>query len=74
MKIQCACGTKYAFDITPEMAQNPVQLVCQECGADLSSQVNELIRQELEAKALEAAVTTKLPPSMPSGPPRMITV
>ena len=28
MKIQCACGTKIAFDITPEMAVNPVQCLC----------------------------------------------
>lgn len=49
MKIQCSCGTKYAFDVTPEMAQNPVQLVCSNCGTDISSYVNELIRQELQA-------------------------
>jgi hypothetical protein len=46
MKIQCACGAKYSFDATPEMLQNPVRLVCQSCGADLSASVNELIRQE----------------------------
>lgn len=46
MKIQCACGAKYAFDATPEMLQSPVRLVCQSCGADLSDAVNELIRQE----------------------------
>jgi hypothetical protein len=46
MKIQCACGAKYSFDATPEMLQNPVRLVCQGCGLDLSESVNELIRQE----------------------------
>ena len=39
MKIQCACGTKYAFDITPDMAQNPVRFVCPACGLDSSEYV-----------------------------------
>ena len=47
MKIQCACGAKYAFDVTPEMAENPVRFVCQNCGLDSSDYVNGLIRQEL---------------------------
>jgi outer membrane protein assembly factor BamB len=60
MKVQCSCGAKYAFDVTPEMAQNPVQLICQGCGADLSPFVNELIRQELQPAAPPAA-----PPANP---------
>ncbi len=47
MKIQCACGAKYAFDVTPEMAENPVRFVCQNCGLDSSGFVNGLIRREL---------------------------
>jgi hypothetical protein len=47
MKIQCSCGTKYAFDVTPEMARAPIRLVCQNCAQDNSEVVNELIRQEL---------------------------
>ncbi|HEV2435344.1 MAG TPA: PQQ-binding-like beta-propeller repeat protein [Verrucomicrobiae bacterium] len=47
MKIQCACGAKYAFDATPEMLQNPVKFVCPSCGLDSSDFVNELIRREL---------------------------
>jgi hypothetical protein len=46
MKLQCACGAKYAFDITPEMAQNPVRFVCPQCGQDSSDFVNELVRRE----------------------------
>ena len=46
MKIQCSCGTKYAFDITPEMVNNPVQLVCQNCGVDNSAAVNQIIQQQ----------------------------
>ena len=47
MKIQCACGAKYAFDATPEMLQNPVRFVCPSCGLDSSDFVNELVRREL---------------------------
>ncbi len=55
MKIQCPCGTKYAFDVTPEMAANPVTLVCQNCGADHSPAVNRLIQQQFPATATESA-------------------
>ena len=55
MKIQCACGAKYAFDVTPEMAQTPVKFVCPTCGADASDAVNRLVRQELGLPELEAA-------------------
>ena len=47
MKIQCSCGAKYAFDVTPEMAQTPVRFICPKCGADSSDHVNRLVRQEL---------------------------
>ena len=46
MKLQCACGAKYAFDATPEMLQKPVKFVCPSCGLDASDFVNQLIRQE----------------------------
>jgi hypothetical protein len=47
MKIQCSCGAKYAFDITPETAQTPVRFVCPACGRDSSDFVNRMVRQEL---------------------------
>lgn len=47
MKIQCPCGTKLAFEITPDMATNPVSFVCPVCGLDSSAVVNEIVRHEL---------------------------
>jgi hypothetical protein len=47
MKIQCSCGAKYAFDVTPETAQTPVRFVCPACGVDSSEFVNRMVRQEL---------------------------
>ena len=55
MKIQCSCGAKYDFDITPGMAQNPVQFVCPACGLDASDFVNDLIRQELGQAGVAAS-------------------
>jgi len=70
MKIQCPCGTKYAFDVTPEMAQTPVQFVCQVCGLDASDFVNELIRQELGLEPQTAAAAPPEPqPALPPPPP-----
>jgi len=65
MKLQCSCGAKYAFDITPEMAQNPVRFVCPQCGADSSDFVNELIRRELGLTAASAAPAAP-PPVAPA--------
>jgi outer membrane protein assembly factor BamB len=55
MKIQCACGAKYAFDATPEMLQNPVRFVCQSCGLDSSDFVNELVRREFAGQTPAAS-------------------
>jgi len=55
MKIQCSCGAKYSFDVTPENAGQPVRFVCPACGVDSSDLVNELIRRELSTPADAAA-------------------
>jgi hypothetical protein len=64
MKIRCSCGTKYEFDVTPEMAQNPVRFVCQTCGLDSSEYVNQLVREELAQSGVLAS-----PP--PAAAPRL---
>jgi hypothetical protein len=63
MKLQCSCGAKYAFDVTPEMAQNPVGFVCPNCGLDSSDFVNELVRRELAKQFPDST------PAAPAGPP-----
>src|SRR5690242_20146935 len=62
MKLQCPCGAKYAFDISPDMLQKPVKFVCPSCGLDSSAFVNELIRQEYSGP-------TASPPPPPPPPP-----
>ena len=53
MKIQCGCGAKYEFEITPDMARSPVQFVCPACGADSSALVTDLVRQQLDQTPAE---------------------
>ncbi len=67
MKIQCSCGAKYAFDITPEMAREPVKFVCPQCGLDSSELVNQLVRQELAEQNLPAVPP---PPAELTIPPK----
>ncbi|HSY20048.1 MAG TPA: PQQ-binding-like beta-propeller repeat protein [Candidatus Acidoferrales bacterium] len=62
MKLQCPCGAKYAFDLLPEMVQNPVRFVCPTCGLDSSEFVNEMVRREFGVPAAE-------PPPQPVAPP-----
>jgi hypothetical protein len=49
MKIQCSCGAKYSFDVTPDNVAQPVRFVCPACGVDSSDLVNDLIRREFAA-------------------------
>src|SRR5262245_40394895 len=70
MKIQCDCGAKYAFDVTPEMVKQPVQFVCQLCEVDSSTRVNAMIQAEFAAAP--APVSAPPPPApAPRGPARV---
>ena len=64
MKIQCRCGAKFAFDVTPEMAAAPQRFICPGCGVDDSADVNELIRQQFTAPPVEAAPAPAPRPAM----------
>ncbi|SPE55666.1 putative Pyrrolo-quinoline quinone [Verrucomicrobia bacterium] len=65
MKIQCSCGAKYEFEITPEVARNGVQFVCPACGLDSSEYVNELVRQQRDQASGQA------PPPAPAPAPSL---
>jgi hypothetical protein len=69
MKIQCACGTKYSFEVTPEMAAAPIRFVCQNCGADNSTVVNQLIRQQLGVEVPPSAPWPAVAPAPVIAPP-----
>jgi hypothetical protein len=65
MRIQCSCGAKYSFEVTPQMLQQPIRFVCQQCGLDSSDGVNQLIREELGAVAATAAPAPAPQPAIP---------
>jgi hypothetical protein len=76
MKILCPCGAKFAVDVTPEMAQKPVQFICPACGLDSSAAVNEQILQEVSIGALapvaapaSVAAPVESPPPAPAVAP-----
>jgi hypothetical protein len=72
MKLQCPCGAKYAFDLAPEMVQNPVTFVCPTCGLDSSEFVNEMVRKEFGAPAPEYTPPVSAPPPVAPAPaPRL---
>ncbi len=66
MKVQCQCGAKFAFDVTPEMARDPVRFFCPECNLDLSGPINDLIRQELGMTQPAAPAPVPQPAAIPS--------
>src|ERR1041385_6338901 len=68
MKVQCSCGTKCAFDVTPEMGTRPIRFVCPTCGMDSSEFVNSLIRQEFGQTATPAGAPIMLGASIPPHP------
>ena len=68
MKIQCSCGSKYSFDVTPESAANPVRFICPNCGVDSSDAVNQLIRQQFGLAAPPAPTVAQPPPAPPAVP------
>src|SRR5580765_2528050 len=74
MKIQCSCGMKYAFDLTPEMGRVPITFVCQKCGVDSSQMVNQLIRQELGLASSSASVGSSVPAFAPPPTTEPVTV
>ena len=69
MKIQCPCGAKYSFDVTPAMASEPIKFVCPQCGLDSSEVVNQLVQEqwaEQNLPAVPAPPSISLPPSKPA--------
>ena len=69
MKIRCSCGTKYEFDVTPDMARNPVRFVCSNCGLDSSDYVNQMVRAELAEQAGSEPLPDAPMPSIAAAPP-----
>ncbi len=55
VKIQCACGQRYAFEVEPVGGRMPSAVACPACGADGTAAANAAIAQSLAAQPPVAA-------------------
>jgi hypothetical protein len=81
IKLICACGTRFKFEVEPVHGRMPAPVNCPACGEDATSQANEFLRQPQPAAAAPIAVrmvskaegpgratTPGAPPNPPSAP------
>src|SRR5580765_1598338 len=75
LKIQCGCGTKYAFDVEPRNGRMPTPIACPSCGTDGTYTANEMLaKMVLPAPATvtatpSAALRVSRPPEMAAPAP-----
>ena len=58
LKIECACGQHYAFDVKPVDGQMPVSIACPVCGADGTTIANEMLAGTAESELQPAGSIT----------------
>jgi uncharacterized protein YxjI len=63
VKVQCDCGTRYAFEVEPVRGRMPVTVQCPSCGTDGTAAANELIARQ----SPPGAPPPPPPPPAPSG-------
>jgi uncharacterized protein YxjI len=51
VKVQCACGAKYKFEVEPIFNQMPTRVQCPTCGADGTAAANAFLQQQTQAGA-----------------------
>jgi hypothetical protein len=61
IKLVCACGTKFKFDVEPVNGRMPAHVSCPGCGADATAEANEVIRQALPTPPEPADVPVGVP-------------
>src|SRR4051812_210992 len=45
IKIECSCGTRFAFEVEPVNGQMPATIFCPKCGVDATDSANAIIQQ-----------------------------
>ena len=71
VKILCACGQKYAFDVEPYNGRMPAPIHCPICKADGTQAANEIIARSLPPQPIPAVAPP--PPPMVAPAPRPMT-
>lgn len=63
VKIQCACGQPYAFEVEPIFGQMPSAVACPACGADGTPAANDYLAQAAAAQPVAAAAPIRVAPA-----------
>lgn len=65
VKIECACGQRFAFDVEPVNGRMPTSVVCPACGVDGTNSANAIIAQALAAQPTAAPMRIPTPAPAP---------
>jgi outer membrane protein assembly factor BamB len=68
IKVQCACETRFEFEVEPVNERMPVPINCPVCGADATELANTVIRQQLATPVAAAAIPRAPAISIPVQP------
>jgi hypothetical protein len=55
VKIQCACGTRYKFEVEPAQGRMPQRVSCPGCGADGTPEANAILTSKVGGTQAPAA-------------------
>jgi len=69
IKILCGCGTKYKFDVEPVNGRMPTKVQCPGCGADGTTDANQILAQKIPyvpRPAVQLLESTPTPASAPA--------
>jgi hypothetical protein len=69
VKVQCACGQRFKFDVEPVNGLMPYEVKCPSCGADGTAQANAVIQEKLAAEGQTQAPSAGLRISRESASP-----
>jgi hypothetical protein len=69
IKVQCGCGTKFAFEVEPKEGRMPCGVSCPNCGADATEAANQVIQQQSGTSGLRLRVAEPGPSSPPPAAP-----
>ena len=63
IKIICPCGTKYQFSVEPVNQRMPLPVQCPSCGADGTTEANDILKQGLPFTDAEMPPPEVIPPT-----------
>lgn len=66
IKVQCACGQRFAFDVEPLNGRMPSAVACPVCGADGTAAANQIIAQKLAAQPAMAMAAAPVAVAAPA--------